>query len=93
MNDQTFNQFGDVLAGRVDSMIPELRTIAVSLCDIWGCYLGFKVWRSGGDENKRKEAKSAIASFVIGVVVIFLVAVDAPILISALSEWMTNNQI
>ena len=93
MNDQTFNQFGDVLAGLFDSMSPALITIAVSLCAIWGCYLGFKFWRSGGDENKRKEAKSAIASFVIGVVVIFLVAVAAPILISALSEWMTNNQI
>lgn len=93
MNDQTFNQFGDVLAGLFGSMFPALITIAVSLCAIWGCYLGFKFWRSGGDENKRKEAKSAIASFVIGVVVIFLVAVAAPILISALSEWMTNNQI
>lgn len=93
MNDQTFKQFGEVLAGLFNSMFPALITIAVSLCAIWGCYLGFKFWRSGGDENKRKEAKSAIASFVIGVVVIFLVAVAAPILIGALSEWMTNNQI
>lgn len=93
MNDQTFNQFGDVLAGLFDSMFPALITIAISLCAIWGVYIGFKWWRSGGDENKRKEAKSALASFVIGVVVIFVVAVAAPILISALSEWMTNNQI
>ena len=93
MNDQTFNQFGDVLAGLFDSMFPALITNAVSLCAIWGCYFGFKVLGSGGDENKRKKGKSGIASFVIGVVVIFLVAVAAPILISALSEWMTNNQI
>lgn len=92
-NDQTFKEFGDVLSGLFDSMFTPLIAIAISLCAIWGCYLGFKFWRSGGDENKRKEAKSAVASFVIGVVVIFVVAVAAPLLISALSEWMTNNAV
>lgn len=91
MNDQTFKTFGDTIAGLFNSMFTPLITIAVALCAIWGAYLGFKFWRSGGDENKRKEAKSAVTSFVIGIVVIFVVAVAAPLLITALSEWMTNQ--
>lgn len=90
MNDQTFKTFGDTLAGLFDSMFTPLIAIAVSLCAIWGIYLGFKFWKSGGDENKRKEAKSAVWSFVIGVIVIFVVAVAAPLLISALTEWLQS---
>jgi hypothetical protein len=91
-NDTQFTEFGTVLSDLFDSMFTPLIAIAVSLCAIWGCYLGFKFWRSGGDENKRKEAKNAVASFVIGVVVIFVVAVAAPLLITALQEWMKNYQ-
>lgn len=83
-----FNQFGTVLSDLFDSMFTPLISIAVALTAIWGVYLGFKFWRSGGDENKRKEAKNAIWSFIIGIVVIFVVAVAAPLLISALSTWM-----
>ena len=93
MNDQTFKSFGDVLSGLFDSLFTPLIAVAVSLCAIWGVYLGFKFWRSGGDEGKRKEAKSAVVSFVIGVFVIFIVAVVAPYLIAALSVWMTNNPV
>lgn len=87
--DQTFKSFGDTLAGLFDSMFTPLISIAVALCAIWGVYLGFQFWKAGGDENKRKEAKHALWSFVIGIVVIFVVAVAAPLLISALSEWLS----
>lgn len=82
--------FGTAIADLFDSMLDPLITIALSLCAIWGVYLGFKFWRSGGDENKRKEAKSAVFSFIIGIVVIFAVVVGGPILIRALSMWSQN---
>ncbi len=91
MNDQTFQEVGKVLQGLFNELFSPLLAIAVSLCAIWGVYLGFKFWRSGGDEGKRKEAKNAVVSFVIGVFVIFIVAVGAPFLIAALKTWMTNN--
>ena len=84
----TFKEFGDTLSDLFETMFTPLISIAVALCAIWGVYLGFKFWRSGGDENKRKEAKNAVWSFVIGIVVIFLVAVAAPLLIGALTNWM-----
>ncbi len=91
MNDQTFKTFGDVISGLFESMFTPLIAIAVSLTAIWAVFLGLKWWRSGGDEGKRKEAKSAVISFVIGILVIFIVVVGAPLLISALVEWRANN--
>lgn len=83
-----FTSFSNVLTELIDSMFTPLISIAVALTAVWGVYLGFKWWRSGGDENRRKEAKSALWSFVIGIIVIFVVAVAAPLLIAALTEWM-----
>lgn len=83
-----FNEFGEVLSGLFDKMFTPLISIAVALCAIWGLYLGLKFWKSGGDENKRKEAKNAVWMFVIGIIVIFVVAVAAPLLIGALTNWM-----
>lgn len=82
-----FNDFSGILSDLFQSMFKPLVAVASALSVIWGLYLGLKFWRSGGDENKRKEAKSAVASFVIGIIIIFAVAVGAPILISALVEW------
>ena len=87
-----FNDFLNTLKELFNSMFTPLIAIASALAVIWGVYLGFKYWRSGGDENKRKEAKSAVVSFVIGIIVIFIVAVAAPLLIKALSDWLSNNQ-
>ena len=83
-----FKEFGDVLSGLFDQMFTPLIGIAVALCAIWGIFLGFKFWKSGGDENKRKEAKNSVWMFVIGIIVIFVVAVAAPLLIGALTNWM-----
>lgn len=86
-----FNDFSGILSDLFESMFTPLVAIASALSVIWGIYLGLKFWRSGGDENKRKEAKSAVVSFVIGIIIIFAVAVGAPILISALVEWSQSQ--
>lgn len=86
-----FNDFSGILSDLFESMFTPLISIASALSVIWGIYLGLKYWRSGGDENKRKEAKSAVVSFVIGIIIIFAVAVGAPILISALVEWSQSQ--
>lgn len=87
-----FKDFGDVLKDLFEQMFSPLIGIAVALCAIWGIFLGFKFWKSGGDENKRKEAKNSVWMFVIGIIVIFVVAVAAPLLITALTGWMQQAQ-
>ena len=85
-----FNEFSSTMSALFDEMFTPLISIASALAAIWGIYLGIKFWKSAGDENKRKEAKSAIVSFIVGTVVIFAVAVGAPLLIAALAEWMSD---
>lgn len=86
-----WGDFSKTIKSLFDSMFTPLLTIVISLTAIWGLYLGVKFARSAGDENRRKEAKNAIVSFVIGVIVIFLVAGAAPLLIGALSEWLSST--
>lgn len=87
-----FNTFADTLKKLFNSMFTPLMTIVGSLVAVWGIYLGVKFARSSGDENKRKEAKTAVLHFVIGIVVIFAVAGAAPLLIAALTEWLSSVQ-
>ena len=85
-----YTSFSNALQSLISSMWVPLVGGASALAVVWGLYLGLKFWLSAGDENKRKEAKSAIISFVVGTVVIFAVAVCAPLLIAALSTWVED---
>ena len=87
-----FTDLSDSITDLIKSMWVPCVAIASALAVAWGIYLGIKYWTSAGDEQKKKSAKSAIISFVIGVIVIFVVAVGAPLGIGALSEWVSSNQ-
>lgn len=87
-----FSDLSDTIVELINSMWVPCVAIASALSVAWGVYLGIKYWTSAGDEQKKKSAKSSIISFVIGVVVIFVVAVGAPMAIGALTEWVSANQ-
>lgn len=82
-----FSDLSDSITELIDSMWIPCVAVAGTLAVAWGVYLGVKYWMSAGDEQKKKSAKSAIISFVVGIVIIFAVAVAAPLGIAALSEW------
>lgn len=86
-----FTDLSDTITDLIQSMWVPCVAVASALAVAWGIYLGVKYWLSAGDEQKKKSAKSAIISFVIGVIVIFVVAVGAPMGIGALSEWVSSN--
>lgn len=87
-----FTDLSDTITDLIQSMWVPCVAVAGSLAVAWGIYLGIKYWMSAGDEQKKKSAKSSIISFVIGVIIIFVVAVGAPLAIGALSEWVSSNQ-
>lgn len=87
-----FTDLSDTISDLIGSMWVPCVAVASTLAVAWGVYLGIKYWMSAGDEQKKKSAKSSIISFVIGVIVIFVVAVAAPLGIGALSEWVRSNQ-
>lgn len=86
-----FEDISTAINELINQMWVPCLAVASALTVIWGVYLGFKFWSAAGDEQKKKSAKSAVISFVVGIIVIFVVAVGAPMLIGAMSTWMNDN--
>lgn len=54
---------------------------------IWGAYVGIKIAIAHRNEEKIN-ARDMIKNLVIGIVIIFVVAMGAPLLIKGLSAWV-----
>lgn len=85
-----FTDLGDAITDLINSMWKPCVIVASSLAGAWGLFIGLKWWFSSGDEQKKKSAKSALFSFIIGVGLIFVIAVGAPMAIGAFAEWVSS---
>ena len=54
---------------------------------VWGAYIGIKIAIAHSNEEKIN-ARDMIKNLVIGIVIIFVVAMGAPLLINGLSAWV-----
>ena len=54
---------------------------------IWGAYIGIKIAIAHRNEEKI-HAKDMVKQLIIGIVIIFFVAMGAPLLINGLSAWV-----
>lgn len=54
---------------------------------IWGAYIGIKIAIAHKNEEKIN-ARDMVKNLIIGVVIIFVVAMGAPLLIDGLSAWV-----
>ena len=86
-----FSDLSDTIVELINSMWVPCVAIASALAVAWGIYLGIKYWLASGDEQKKRSAKSSLISFGVGIIIIFVVAVGAPLGIGALSEWVSAN--
>lgn len=55
---------------------------------IWGAYVGIKIAIAHKNEEKIN-ARDMIKNLIIGIVIIFVIAMGAPLLINGLSAWVT----
>ena len=55
---------------------------------IWGAYVGIKIAIAHKNEEKIN-ARGMLKGLLIGVIVMFVIAVGAPLLINGLSHWVT----
>ena len=56
---------------------------------VWGIYIGMKIIVANRNDEK-VNAKGMLKNLLIGVVVIFVIAVGAPLLIQGLESWVTS---
>lgn len=54
---------------------------------VWGAYIGIKVAIAHKNEEKIN-AREMVKNLIIGIVIIFVVAMGAPLLINGLSAWV-----
>lgn len=55
---------------------------------VWGVYVGIKIAIANKNEEKIN-ARDMVKNLIIGIIIIFVVAMGAPLLINGLSAWVT----
>ena len=93
-----FNLLAEGLDGSLAEIVAKLQSlidsfwiyIVIALAAvvvIWGAYIGIKIAFAHRNEEKIN-ARDMIKNLVIGIVIIFVVAMGAPLLINGLSAWV-----
>lgn len=54
---------------------------------IWGAYVGIKIAIAHKNEEKIN-ARDMVKNLIIGIIIIFVIAMGAPLLINGLSAWV-----
>ena len=54
---------------------------------VWGAYVGIKIAIAHKNEEKIN-ARDMVKNLIIGIIIIFVVAMGAPLLINGLSAWV-----
>ena len=54
---------------------------------VWGAYIGIKVAIAHRNEDK-SNARGMVKSLIIGIIIMFVIAMGAPLLIEGLSAWV-----
>ena len=86
------------LDGSLNSIVTNLKTlmdsfwvyIVIALAAvvvIWGAYIGIKVAIAHKNEEKIN-ARDMVKNLIIGIVIVFVVAMGAPLLINGLAAWV-----
>lgn len=83
-------QFQTHLKELVKKSLGWLIGIGTILVVLWAIYIGVKVL-SAKKAEQRIEAKELIKQFILGIVIIFVLIVGAPLLIQTLIAWATSS--
>lgn len=88
----------ETLNGSLATIVDKLKTlmdsfwiyIVIALAAVvvvWGAYIGIKVAIAHKNEEKIN-ARDMVKNLIIGIIIIFVVAMGAPLLINGLSAWV-----
>ncbi|WP_251546348.1 hypothetical protein [Pumilibacter intestinalis] len=81
-------QIVEKLKGLMDSFWLYIVIALAAVVVIWGAYIGIKIAIAHRNEEKIN-ARDMVKNLIIGIVIIFVVAMGAPLLINGLSAWVS----
>ena len=76
------------LQSLMDSFWIYIVILLAAVVVIWGAYIGIKIAIAHRNEEKIN-ARDMVKNLIIGIVIIFVVAMGAPLLINGLSVWVS----
>ena len=85
--DGSLAQIVEKLKGLMDSFWVYIIIALAAVVVIWGAYIGIKIAIAHRNEEKIN-AREMVKNLIIGIVIIFVVAMGAPLLINGLSAWV-----
>lgn len=85
--DGSLAQIVDKLNVLMDSFWMYIVLALAAVIVVWGAYIGIKIAIAHKNEEKIN-ARDMVKNLIIGIVIIFVVAMGAPLLIDGLSAWV-----
>ncbi len=85
--DGSLSQIVEKIKTLMDSFWVYIVLALAAVVVIWGAYVGIKIAIAHRNEEKIN-ARDMIKNLIIGIVIIFVVAMGAPLLINGLSAWV-----
>ena len=80
-------QIVENLSSLMDSFWIYIVMALAAVVVVWGAYIGIKIAIAHRNEEKIN-ARDMVKNLIIGIVIIFVVAMGAPLLIEGLSAWV-----
>lgn len=85
--DDNLAQIVEKLKELIDSFWIYIVIALAAVVVIWGAYIGIKIAIAHRNEEKIN-ARDMVKHLIMGIVIIFVVAMGAPLLITGLSAWV-----
>ena len=85
--DGSLSQIVEKIKTLMDSFWVYIVLALAAVVVIWGAYVGIKIAIAHRNEEKIN-ARDMVKNLIIGIVIIFVVAMGAPLLINGLSAWV-----
>lgn len=85
--DDSLAEIVEKLQSLIDSFWIYIVIALAAVVVVWGAYIGIKIAIAHRNEEKIN-AKDMVKQLIIGIIIIFVVAMGAPLLINGLSAWV-----
>ena len=85
--DESLAEIVAKLQSLIDSFWIYIVIALAAVVVVWGAYIGIKIAIAHRNEEKIN-AKDMVKQLIIGIIIIFVVAMGAPLLINGLSAWV-----
>lgn len=87
-----FDSFGDALKDLWSEIWGVILAIGIVALVAYGIAVAVTWISAGGDEARKKAAKTKIIYYTTGIALVFIILVGVPMIVTGMSDWAGNYQ-